>query len=391
MLLVFFSTILNNHQVNVADELWKLTDHQYRFVELANLSGDDKKGDTRNYNDCPYLIKAWESTEAYNKAMKLATTADCCVFSGVQALPLLKERLKRGLLSFDMSERWLKKGFINLISPAIIKMFLSYHFYGWKNKPLYKLCCSAYAASDQHRLGTFINKCYKWGYFTKVENYKLEASSDVSSLSITPLMWCSRYLSLKHPEIPILLAEQLKNKGHKFVLNMYGEGQLKGKAIRLVEKLKLNDVVHFYNNIPNEVLLTEMRKHEIFLFTSDQNEGWGAVANESMSNGCVLVASEKIGCVPYLINNDRNGLIFKSPSTLSNFNHPDYSSLESLCEKVEWLLEHVNQRKQMQVEARETMQQVWSPNVTAKRLLTLIDSIKNGQDTPFENGPCSKA
>lgn len=37
MKLVFYSLILNNHQANVADELWELTRHSYCFVELANL------------------------------------------------------------------------------------------------------------------------------------------------------------------------------------------------------------------------------------------------------------------------------------------------------------------------------------------------------------------
>ncbi len=107
MKLVFFSVLLNNHQANVADELWDLTGHQYRFVELADMSGDYRKGDTRSYEDCPYLIRAWQSDAAYLEAMELARTAECCVFSGRQALPFQKERMKLGLLSFDMSERWL--------------------------------------------------------------------------------------------------------------------------------------------------------------------------------------------------------------------------------------------------------------------------------------------
>ena len=71
------------------------------------------------------MLQAWRSEEAYSEAMNLARTAECCVFSGVQALPFQKERMKLGLFSFDMSERWLKRGLINLFSPAILKMFLA--------------------------------------------------------------------------------------------------------------------------------------------------------------------------------------------------------------------------------------------------------------------------
>ena len=169
MKLVFYSLILNNHQANVADELWELTGHQYCFVELANLQAEHKKGDTRNYDECPYLLRAWESDANWQKAMELARTAECCVFSGVQALPFQKERMKLGLLSFDMSERWLKQGLKNVLSPAISKMFLVYWMGGCKSKPLYKLCCSAFAAGDHYKLGMYKDKCYKWGYFTKVD------------------------------------------------------------------------------------------------------------------------------------------------------------------------------------------------------------------------------
>lgn len=37
----------------------------------------------------------------------------------------------------------------------------------------------------------------------------------------------------------------------------------------------MTDVVHFCGSRPNEELMSDMQKHEIFLFTSDRNEGWG--------------------------------------------------------------------------------------------------------------------
>lgn len=56
MKIVFYSLILNNHQANIADELWELTNHQFCFVELANLQAEHRKGDTRDYTDCPYYF-----------------------------------------------------------------------------------------------------------------------------------------------------------------------------------------------------------------------------------------------------------------------------------------------------------------------------------------------
>ena len=392
MKIVFYSLILNNHQANVADELWELTGHSYCFVELANLQAEHRKGDTHDYGDCPYLLRAWQSSKNYARAMELARTAECCVFSGLQALPFQRARMKLGLLSFDMSERWLKRGIANLFSPAILKMFLAYHIGGYGSKPIYKLCCSAFAAADQQRLLTYKNRCYKWGYFTKVEKFDVEEASLGSSVvNVKLLMWCARYLEWKHPELPLLMAVRLKKEGYRFTFDMYGSGEYEPAARRLAESLGIANVVQFVGNKPNDELLADMRRHSIFLFTSDRNEGWGAVANESMANGCVLVASDAIGSAPYLIDDGNTGLLFKSPQTTSNIEKPDTAALDQLCEKVKYLLDNPQELQRMRHNSIVLMRSVWNPRVAAERLIALIDNLRNGDDTPFADGPCSKA
>ena len=79
MKIVTYSVVLNQHQAPVADELWELTNHQFVFVELVNLG--DAKGGTEDYSKRPYLLRSWESDEKHNKAMELARTAACCIFS----------------------------------------------------------------------------------------------------------------------------------------------------------------------------------------------------------------------------------------------------------------------------------------------------------------------
>lgn len=391
MKIVFYSVILNNHQANVADELWNLTEHSYCFVELANLQAENRKGDTHDYSDRPYLLRAWQSDENYKKAMELARSAECCVFSGVLALPFQKARMRRGLLSFDMSERWLKRGILNLFSPSILKMFLAYHLGCWRKKPLYKLCCSAFAAKDQYKLFTYRGRCYKWGYFTRVENFDVEASTDISTSNIIPLMWCSRYLMLKHPELPVLMAYRLKQEGYRFVIDMYGSGEYEPIAHQFAKKLGVEDVVRFVGVKPNDELLADMRKHSIFLFTSDTNEGWGAVANESMANGCVLVASNSIGSSPYLIEDGKTGLQFDSPRVSSTFGNPDMVALDSICSKVKYLLDNPCEMNNMRLRSITLMRESWNPRTAAERLLTLIDCLRREVETPFTGGPCSFA
>ena len=378
MQIVFYSVVLNQHQAPVADCLWELTQHNFVFVELTKSV--ENKGGTEDYSSRPYLLCAWMSKENERKAMNLTQTAECCVFSGIDALPFEKERMKLGLLSFEMGERWLKQGVKNIASPRLLKWLLAYHLGGWARKPLYKLCSSAFCADDHKKLKSFYGKCYKWGYFTKVdERLVVEASQDVSTAeTLHTLMWCARFLRLKHPELPVQMAARLKSKNYKFVLSMYGNGVELDKTKALVKQLGVEDVVLFKGNLPNDEILEAMRKHEIFLFTSDKNEGWGAVANEAMSNGCAIVASDAIGSVPFLVKDGENGCVFES------------CNLDSLCEKVEWLLDNADKRRQLAVNAYQSMRDMWSPQNAAEKFLELVGNLKNGKDSSICDGPCSK-
>lgn len=188
-----------------------------------------------------------------------------------------------------------------------------------------------------------------------------------------------KILKLKHPELPIKMAARLKAKGYKFMLDMYGSGGELGNTKKLVEKLDVGDMVSFKGNMPNDRILSAMRRHGIFLFTSDKNEGWGAVANEAMSNGCAIVASNAIGSIPFLVKDGENGCIFES------------CNLDSLCEKVEWLFNNPGKRLEIATNAYYTMRNIWSPRIAANNFLKLVEDLQDNNDTSIMEGPCSKA
>lgn len=182
---------------------------------------------------------------------------------------------------------------------------------------------------------------------------------------------------LKHPELPVLMAEKLRQKGHRFVIDFYGSGEEEASTRALASHLGLEDCIHFLGAVPNEQVLQAMRQHDIFLFTSDSNEGWGAVANESMSQGCALVGSDAIGSVPFLLKHRENGMIFKS------------CNVESLTEQVEWLLNHPFEMNRIQQAAIETMQNVWSPKQAARNFLQLVNDLQNNRECSVKDGPGS--
>lgn len=381
MTIVFFSNYINHHQVHFADELYKLTSGNFYFVETMKLPEFRQKLGYSDFSDRPYLIQTWKSDCNIKKAEELCKNADVALFGGGDILKYQINRAKEKKISFEISERWFKKGIINILSPNLIKNIVAYHTI-FKYSPMYKLCCSAYTAGDQYKLGSYKNRCYKWGYFTSVpEGVEVETRNQgVSTSKTTPhLMWCGRFLRWKHPELPVKMAALLKEKGYKFKLDMYGSGSEEGAIRQLIQQLHVDDIVKTHGAKSNEEILHAMRQHDIFLFTSDKNEGWGAVANEAMGNGCVLVGSNEIGSIPFLIKDGENGFIFKS------------KDVESLTKKVEWLINHPEDRAKFAQNGYKTIKEIWSPYNAAKNLIQLINDIKSGKDTSITEGPCSKA
>ena len=352
-----------------------------------------KKGGYTDYSQESYVLRAWENDTNRQKAANLAVSVDVALFGGPEVLEyeVLRARSSKKL-SFEVSERWLKRGLLNLFSPRLLKNKWYYHTLFHK-QPFYKLCASAFCASDEYKLHSFKGKCYKWGYFTKVEDLGVESLEyDSNELRI---MWCARFLDWKHPELPVFLAEKLKSRGYSFSIDMYGNGELFERTKALAQDYNVVDVVNFCGNVPNEQILKAMREHELFLFTSDQNEGWGAVANEAMSNGCVLVGSDKIGSVPFLVKDGENGLLFKSSRTNKGFLKTkvdvDVEALNSLTEKVEWLINHSAERRNIATAAYKSMRETWSPKNAAHSFLKLVNNLQQGKETSIAEGPCSKA
>lgn len=382
MKIVFFSNYLNHHQIPLAEAFNSTPGVNYTFVAVASVPEFRKRLGYIEYHK-PYLLEIGDSIENKERAKQLAVEADVVIFL---AAPLILyeyiiPRIKANKLTFEYSERWFKKRFkLNLLSPRLWKYLRFYYKYGRKSN-LYMLSAGAYVPNDFYFFNAYKNRCFKWGYFTKVDmNFEVEAPElDASTSEIIPLMWCARFLKWKHPELPVLLAARLKAKGYRFVIDMFGNGEELEKTRKLIQQLKVEDCVNLCGNRPNEEILKEMQKHKIFLFTSDQNEGWGAVANEAMSNGCCIVGSNTIGSIPYLVKDGINGLIYKS------------GDLYSLCSKVERLLKDEQYLESISYRAIQDMRHIWSPQNASKRLLSLVEAINLKEDTPYNDGPCSKA
>ena len=377
MVIAFFSNYFNHHQRPFAEAINAIEGVEYIFVCTTGVPEFRKRLGYQEMK-ADYVLDITISQRNRLKALELARTADVAIFGGGKVHDFAVERLKLRKLTFDTSERRFKRGYINMLSPNLLRHQWMYWRYGRK-APFYMLCCSAYTANDFYFLRSFIGKCYKWAYFTQVNDLPIEEILVAKRQTRCKIMWCSRFIDWKHPEMCIELAKRLLSEGADFEINMYGNGPLMENCRQIIMKENLSDYVFIMGNRCNDDILAAMQQHNIFLFTSDQNEGWGAVANEAMSNGCALVGSDKIGAVPFLVKNNVNGRIFKS------------GDIESLYQTIKGLVSERTICEQLAREAYHCMKNIWSPKNAAKNLLILINALKCGQDTPIVEGPCSKA
>lgn len=381
MTLTFFSNYMNHHQRPLCDALYERLGAGFCFVATEDMSEERRKmGYDDPANNRPYVIKTYDPENAQKNrelALRLANESDVVILGDAPA-SYIEQRLRENKITFRYNERFFKEGKWRILNPRIFLFYRKYHT-AYRKKNLYMLCASAYTAPDCRLIRSYPGKTYRWGYFPPVKQYdNVEDLLELKRRSGASILWTSRFIEWKHPEDPIQVAKRLKSEGYSFELNMIGSGELEGKIKAMIEREGLTDCVHLLGTMPPEEVRRHMEKADIFLFTSDRNEGWGAVLNESMNSACAVVASREIGSAPYLIRDGENGLLYNRKRK------------DDLYRKVRSLLDQPERRKALQINAYETMLKKWNANIAAERLLHLIDCLQKGVDAGYADGPCSK-
>lgn len=375
MNIVFVSNYYNHHQSALSDALNKETKGQFVFIQTMPMESERiNMGWSTDLQE--YVINSYTDKKSYDKCMQLINNADV-VITGSAPEKMIRTRIRENKLTFRYSERIYKNRRKLLQLPL---RFIKYHWNNAFSTNTYMLCASAYAAGDYAKTGSFINKTYKWGYFPEVKRYD-DIDQLLASKKRASILWVGRLIEWKHPDAAIEIARQLKEEGFSFCLNIIGNGILEDKLKKMIKDYNLCDCVHMLGAMKPEKVREYMERSEIFLFTSDRNEGWGAVLNEAMNSACAVVASHAIGSVPFLIENGKNGYIYKS------------EDLDSLYTTVKWMLEHHDERKTISENAYDTLVNEWNAENASKKFLYLAKKILNGVENPdvYKNGVCSKA
>lgn len=383
MKVVFVSNYMVIHQKPFCDAMIKLVGvDNFKFIACEELEAYRKTSGYLDMNDDPCVIKAYKSEDEKQRAREFATEADVAIVT-INYSEWLRLRSKReGGLNFVYIERLLKIG--------LWYRFFPYPKYkqAWENclkwrhdERFHMLCASAFGSSDLQlfRPGFPLERCWKWGYFPAVDLAVEDNAIETAAGSVS-IVWVARLIRLKRPWMALEMARRLKADGYSFHLSIIGGGKLEDQVKAYVARNNLQDCVEVTGAVPNDQVRAAMRAADILLFTSNRREGWGAVLNEGMCDGCIPVAASMIGSVPFLIEDGVNGYVFND------------GSVDSLVGKIESLIDQRENFPAMKTAARKTVVDVWNARVAAENFLALSEALlSGGSGCVVAEGPASPA
>lgn len=378
MKVTFYSNFLTHHQLPFCMEMVSKYGNDFKFVATIKITEERLKLGFKNLDDkYGFVVKAYESKEEYDKALKLAVESDI-VIMGSTSDKYIEERLKQDKLTFRYRARVFSNGIMTIFDKEKMKLLYERHIKYRKNKNLYMLCANAYGANDFYKLGLYKNKIYKWGYFPETKEYNLEQliKNKEKSKPIN-IVWVARFIKWKHPEKMIKLAKKLVKDGLEFKITMIGTGIMYEKIKEEIHKNNLENYVELTGAVESDKVRDYMEKANIFILTSGKQEGWGAVLNEAMNSACAVITDINVGAAPFLINDSENGLLYK------NF--------EELYMYTKNLIEDNKLRKKLYENAYKTILETWNSKNATNNLINLFESIKDGQEYKIKDGPASKA
>ena len=376
MTITFVSNYINHHQIPVSNVMYENLGSDYAFVQTEPMEEERvKMGWGLKNGRPPYLLELEKDEEECKRRI---AESDVVIFGGTEREDLIEERLKAGKSIIRYSERLYREGQWKAISPrGLIKKYHDHTRYS--NSPVCLLCSGAYVADDFEIIRAYRNKRLKWGYFPEFRESSEEERRNKKDGAVLRILWAGRFLKLKHAQDALEAVAVMDREGIPFEMTFIGEGECGEELKAFTQENHLTEKVRFTGFLSPSEVREEMDKADVFLFTSDFKEGWGAVVNEAMNSGCVVIASHAAGAVPFLIKDGVNGRIYKSGDVVS------------LTDALREVLTNDGLRKAMSKEAYRTIATQWNPKEAGRRLLKLCESMKTGEVVFEKEGPLSAA
>lgn len=256
----------------------------------------------------PWTLKISENKELF---MDWIENAD--VLYTIFRIPdIVNRRIKKGLRTLYMSERWLKPpmGLLRLLYPAYFIMAMKM-VRCFESGLVTYLPTGIVAATDMLRIvnivkGRFVKAIFQerlnferhvggmigdvawmrmWGYFVKPGSQPRQRRERHKPLRV---LWVGRYLRLKRVDTLIKAVMHLDD----VVLDLFGAGE---EELKLRQLANGSDKIRFHPSIPLDAVRHQMVEHDVYVMTSNGFDGWGAVISEAIEEGMVVLGTNVVG------------------------------------------------------------------------------------------------
>lgn len=370
MKVVYLSSSFNHHTLEFSDEMSKLCANEFYFIETINMTDERKNMGFRSY-ERKYVINMQDSRIDYSSIRKLVLTADV-VIASVFPYELLKERVLAEKLTFLCQERMFRENSTNF-QKFKAWIFNMRKFYIFRNKKLFFLSMGLGAAIDYDKIRFYKNKKFEWGYFPAHIQHSKKELCEYKFSSHIEILFVGRLIGCKHPFDVLRAFELLSDEFSNIHLTYIGMGKEYEKLKNYAEKTKNGKKISFYKSMSPEKVREHMLKSNIFVFSSDYDDGWGAVLNEAMDSGCAIVSTYKSGAALTMLKESQNCLIYQN----GNYNQ--------LAMQLKKLINDEKLRIKLGINAYNTIANQYNAKIAAQRFIKVSKLILDDKNPNFYN------
>ena len=168
MKIVFVSNFFNHHEKSFCDELNKIEDVEFHFIQTMRMEEERiKLGWGINIKTIPYCTCSYGTSGEHTKALQLCNEADVLIL-GSAPYNFIAERVRKNKLTFFYAERLFRKGLWHMLYPPTFFTVLKRFIIPGRKSNFYLLSASGYTAIDTANIFAFSNRRFKWGHFIEV-------------------------------------------------------------------------------------------------------------------------------------------------------------------------------------------------------------------------------
>lgn len=306
MKVALLTNIVSPHQLPLAEEIVKLVgEDNYRYAYTEAFHEERARMGWNSGSVPKWCRPAIECSDFLENAD--------LVYSELRDFELFEKRLAEGKDTFYVSERWLKPimlpfglslpGWVKLLHPGYMKKVRRisslFGFHGFRYLPQ-----GPWAARDMRFICKVVGKpldgsqMTPWGYFVAPSKYALHNEIGVER-NVMRVLWVGRLIKLKRVDTIVrAIGEYLKrrladNSLREITLDIYGTGPEETRLREISDKY--GKTVRFYPSVPIAEVRRLMHEHEVYVFSSNKYEGWGAVVSEALEEHMTVIGTCEAG------------------------------------------------------------------------------------------------